>query len=113
MRKSRAVRVDPKLGFYEELRRIRLSDVDFQEHLPSLPRKDLITKYRKMSRKTMPPVLAYGKRPKHPKDKFRIYDGHHRGLAAMQRGDRTIKAWVLKVEESGLADISQSRRKRR
>lgn len=55
-------------------------------------------------------VNEFSKRPDSPpvevhedQGEFEIYDGHHRVEAARQRGDKTIKAWVSRVNpETGV-----------
>jgi len=92
-------RVHKALGIREDLMRIPVSEIEFKEHLPSLPRKDLIEKYAGMPKETRPAILVFGKRFKG--DTYQVFQGHHRTLAAKRRREKQILAWVTKVNKQG------------
>ena len=100
-----SIRIPPKtgidtLGNEEALKSIHLSEIELREtYVETLGRK----RYEAMSKLlsgSFPPIIVFGKR--FEEDNYKIYDGHHRVLAAKKRGDEEILAYVLEWERGQL-----------
>ena len=51
-----------------------------------------VKEYFRLPKERVPPIVVFKL-----KDKFYIQDGHHRALAAILRGDKTIKANIVRI----------------